>query len=295
MRSSLISLLAMGIFFPILSHAETLKIGADGNYVFGERIKLADSSDAFYELTGTFTLTGALNSAESYIELGFAPFDSAGTPLQKTNNFSVPFDKNTEGYILIAILPLNDNGSVAISKRIQLGGAELKQVSFVVGAALSDGATVTVSDLKLTLVEESVLSVQTSSGVSAGEGRSSVSGFTTTADKAGTSLVKDKFVDLIKEEVLSQKETSLLLNLRRMIYVNADIGSDNFQGLKARRGQADGPKRTLRSAFRNIQSGDEIVLQESAQAFVVTDTIKPKPGETITIRAEGNALIKNSN
>jgi hypothetical protein len=294
MKKSLITLLAMGVFSPIALPADSLKIEADGNYVFKERIELTDSSAALYEVSGTFTLTGALDGTESYIELGLAPFDGAGTSLQSSNKFSHPLDPNTDGYMSIAMLPMSGNEPLVISKRIQLGGAELKQVSFVVGVTLSDGAKVAVTDLKLTRVREDVSDAQTSSGISVGEGSSPVSELTIIAGKAGALFVKDKLIDIIKEETLPQNETSLLSNTRRTIYVNADIGSDNFAGFKRLRGQADGPKRTLFSAFKNIQRGDEIVLQKSIQAFVVTNAIKPKSGETITIRAEGDVVIKGS-
>ena len=289
------NLLIAGFLSPLMLFADTLNIEVDGNYVFGERIELTDSSDALYNVTGTFSLTGALNGAESYIDLGLAPFDGAGTSLQSTDRFSFPLDQNADGYMSIAMLLMSGNEPLTISKRIQLGGAELKQVSFVVGATLSDGAKVVVTDLKLTRVGEDISDAQTSSGVSVGTGTSSVSGLTVAADKTGAVLVKDNLVDLTKEESLSQKETSLLSNIRRTIFVNADIGSDNFAGLKRVRGQADGPKKTIKSALGVLGAGDEIVLQESNEAYKLSTSIRAKPGQTLVIRPEGKVTIKGSN
>ena len=295
MRMNTKNLLIAGFLSPLMLFAETLNIEADGNYVFGERIELTDSSDAIYNVTGTLTLTGVLNDAESYIELGLVPFDGAGTSLQSIDSFSFPFDQNADGYMSIAMLPMSGNDSVTISKRIQLGGAELKQVSFVVGATLSDGAKVAVTDLKLTRVGEDISDAQTSSGISVGEGTSSASGLTIVVGKTGAVLAKDNLVDLIKEDTLSQKEISLLSNARRTIFVNADIGSDNFAGLKRGRGQADGPKKTIKSALGVLGAGDEIVLQESNEVYKLSTSIRAKPGQTLVIRPEGKVTIKGSN
>ena len=100
----------------------------------------------------------------------------------------------------------------------------------------------------------------------------------------------------VSEDFVSKKDSeetkpNAKVDSNKFIYVNPELGSDNFAGLKSVRGQVDGPKRTLRAALRTVASGNEIVLQQSNTPFEVSDKITLKPGEHIVVRPEGFAKI----
>ena len=269
-----------------------LEIKGDGVYVSETQIEV--SAEAAYVVSGKITHAGASEEI-SYIDFGLLPRNAEGEKLVRVLEFIPPFVKDEGGLTQLEALELCKNQSVQIKKRVKFLGGEIRKVSFAIGASLAGGSTITVEDLSI--VEESNADTGSDTGAqssnaggadgSAALGKGGASG-SLSADLASANLNAKNSDDNADASKNWQRH-------RRLIYVNADIGSDNFQGLKAVRGQADGPKRTLRSAVRSLNDGDEIVLQKSEQPFVVGETIKPKPGEVITIRAEGNATIKGSN
>lgn len=273
----------------VMLYAEPLVIEADGNYVSSEQIQLSESQDTLYDLTGRFVLTGSPNGPASYVTVGLVPYGSGGKPLQTENDFPMPFEDDGDGFITIDTIEFPSDGAIALSRRIKLGGSELKQVSFVVGALMGEGAKLTVTDLKMVPVD-AASGGDSSSGASVG-GTSSASSSVFGGKFAGVADVKSS-LKIEKEEKPVTDSSALFSDGRRIIFVNADIGSDKLSGLKRVRGQADGPKRTIKSALGAASSGDQIVLQESSAAYEVNSAIRSNPGQKLVIRAEGSVVIK---
>lgn len=269
--------------------AEPLVITNDGNYLSSERIDLADAG-VIYEVSGVFTLENVPNGPESYIKIGFAPYDKNGDPLQNTDDFPLPFGENPENaFITLDTLIFDKNLSYNFSRKIKISGRELSKVSLVIGASLAKGAKLTVIDLKMLPYNEPSFENQPARGR-----------FYEAIFNAGNSLpINAKDANNANKEILLQEDAkannndepaSQFANVRRIIYVNSENGSDNFAGLRKMRGQADGPKKTIKSAVSSSKNGDEIVLQKSNNAYEVAD-FKAKSGQTLVIRAEGEAVI----
>lgn len=289
MKVSSLILAAAGVFASNIAFAESLVIEADGNYVSSEQIQLSGSAETLYDVTGTFTLSGVPNGPEAYVIVGLVPYGSDGDALQTKNDFSALFEIEGNGYMSIDTIEFPKDGSVTLNRRIRLGGSELKHVSFVVGAALEKGAKLTVSDLKMVPVDEA--SAADSSSVGLAKNNSSRSG-SALIDGKNVLSSKDAALDIKKDKNSDSKKNDSLSDLRRVIFVNADTGSDKLAGLKRIRGQADGPKKTIKSALGVVANGDHIVLQESNAPYEVTTSIKAKPGQKLVIRAEGAVVIK---
>lgn len=268
--------------------AEPLVITNDGNYLSAEKIDLAGAG-AIYEVCGTFTLENVPNGPESYIKIGLAPYDKTGEPLQSSDDFPLPFGENPEdGFISLDTLIFDKNLSYKFSRKIKLSGAELGKVSLVVGASLAKGAKLTVIDLKMIPYNEADFENPPNRGrfyetkVKAGNGY---------AANALNANIKDATSNESAKTGDSPEAAPQSANVRRIIYVNSENGSDNFAGLRKMRGQADGPKKTIKSAINSSKNGDEIVLQKSKSVYEVVD-LRAKPGQTLVVRAEGSAVIR---
>ena len=261
----------------------------DGNYISSEQMQLSESQDTLYDITGTFVLSGLPNGPASYVAVGLVPYGSGGASLQTANEFPMPFEDNADGFITIDTIEFPADGEVAMRRRIKLGGSGLKRVSFVVGAFIGEGAKLTVEDLKM-------IPVEASSGGSSPSG-SSIGGtsrapYWTFGGNVGniSGAISSQKAENKKNPAGDSRPT--LPDAGRIIFVNADSGSDKLSGLRRVRGQADGPKRTIRSALGAVSSGDQIVLQESVAAYEVNSAIRANPGQKLVIRAEGSAVIK---
>ena len=269
-----------------IGHAQALEIERDGNYISSERVSVEEGG--VYELSGRFTLNGAANGPESYVQIGLIPYGEGGEALQEGNDFPNPLEGQGGGFILVDTLLIEKDAEFDFKRKIKLGGSELKSIAFVVGAALSEGAKLSVDDLKLLPASESGAGASASSGLGSTQTAGGVSGNASALSEARGTVksVSSEAAESDREKILSK-----FANLRRIIYVNADLGSDNFEGLRRVRGQADGPKKTIKAAISSAADGDQVVLQESDKAYEV-GTIKPKAGQTLVIRAEGKATIK---
>ena len=269
-----------------IGHAQALEIERDGNYISSERVSVEEGG--VYELSGRFTLSGAANGPESYVQIGLIPYGEDGEALQKGNYFPSPLEGNESGFILLDTVVMEKNAEFDFKRKIKLGGSELKSLAFVVGASLSEGAKLSVDNLKLVAVDE--LSAEASASL--GSATTSIAGanseYTGSMSEVQSAV---RSIDSDTAEGDREKILSKFANLRRIIYVNADFGSDNFEGLRRVRGQADGPKKTIKAAISSAVDGDRLVLQESANAYEV-GVIKPKAGQTLVIRAEGKATVK---
>ena len=276
-------------------YADVLEIVQDGVYVSGEKVLLSSDADVNYIVTGTITHEG-ISEEKSYIDFGLLPYNSHGEKLAQVMEFVPPYVEVNNGLNLLDSFEMSQAQTVQISKRIKISGEDVREFSFAVGATLAPDSKITVANLQIVLESQVDSNSDASSLLTSSVPNSNGTiGSGATVDSQASDKPSPLIILLEHKKEDSEKSKQEWAWSRRLIYVNADTGSDNFQGLKSRRGQADGPKRTLRSAFRVIKDGDEVVLQESTQPFVITGAIKPKEGEMITIRPEGNAVIKGSN
>lgn len=280
-----ILILAFLLLFAI-GHAQDLEIERDGNYISSERVSV--ESGGVYELSGRFILSGVANGSESYVQIGLIPYGESGEALQKGNYFPSPLEGNESGFILVDTVVIEKNAEFDFKRKIKLGGSELKSLAFVVGASLSEGAKLSVDNLKLVAVDELSAEASASSGLGSSESYEGVADDASLVSEARAGI---KTLNSESSETDGDTAKSKFANLRRIIYVNADFGSDNFEGLRRVRGQADGPKKTIKAAISSAVDGDQLVLQESANAYEV-GVIKPKGGQTLVIRAEGKATVK---
>lgn len=279
-------LFTVGILLGCTGYVQALEIERDGNYISSERVSVEEGG--VYELSGRFTLSGAANGPESYVQIGLIPYGEDGEALQSGNYFPNPLEGNEHGFILVDTVVIEKNAEFDFKRKIKLGGSELKSLAFVVGASLSEGAKLGVNNLKLVPIDELASEASASSGSATTSTAGANSEYTSSMSEVQSSV---RPIDSDTAEGDREKILSKFANLRRIIYVNADFGSDNFEGLRRLRGQADGPKRTIKSALSAASDGDQVVLQESNKAYEV-GTIKPKAGQTLVIRAEGKASIK---
>lgn len=277
-------LLLFGIAF-----AETLEIKIDGNYVSSQRISLSEDKNTVYNITGTIELRDSTQNVTSYALLGLVPYDADGNSLQSINDFPLPFAENQDGYIALDTLEISQNGKYPISRKIKLAG-EVKSVSFVIGASLADGAKILVSDFQME-AKNSATNVETSSNLSLRDGYSKVetNQISSISKKSANTVIS---VKEDKQDTLTETIQNVVFDTTRIIFVNSYLGSDNLSGLKRIRGQADGPKKTIKSALYVVEDGDTIVLQESNEPYEVGSLIKTKSGKCLIIRPEGRAVIK---
>lgn len=277
-------LLLFGIAF-----AETLEIKRDGNYVSSQRISLSEDKNTVYNITGTIELRDSTQNVTSYALLGLVPYDADGNSLQSINDFPLPFAENQDGYIALDTLEISQNGKYPISRKIKLAG-EVKSVSFVIGASLADGAKILVSDFQME-AKNSATNVETSSNLSLRDGYSKVetNQISSISKKSANTVIS---VKEDKQDTLTETIQNVVFDTTRIIFVNSYLGSDNLSGLKRIRGQADGPKKTIKSALYVVEDGDTIVLQESNEPYEVGSLIKTKSGKCLIIRPEGRAVIK---
>lgn len=276
--------LTAGIVF-----ANTSEIKKDGNYISSQKIQLSEDSDVIYNITGIIELKDSAKDSNSYVIIGLAPYDLNGDALQAVNDFPMPFAENQDGYITLDILEISQNGKYQVSRKIKLGG-EVKKVSFVIGASLADGAKIFVSDFQMTPEDKNVsTNSNTNSTGSSSSSPTSIS--TNTSNNNATSPLIYLKKDNTKPEN-TDKATPNSFVSRRIIFVNSELGSDKLSGLKRFRGQADGPKKTIKSALNVISEGDHIVLQESNVPYELSSEIKSKSGQILVIRAEGKVIIK---
>lgn len=269
--------------------AQDLKIDSDGNYVSSDKLSL-DASNAIYEVSGKILLENFQKDQESYIQIGLAPFGKDGEKLNKINDFASPFDDSTNGYILLDTITLEKDGTFDFSKKIKLSGDDLKEVSFVVGASLAKGATLTISDLKL-IPQKTAQAENTTENAGIGTSSNQSSTYKNQLNENSTSTSGDKTFEKKQEDVTPEKQSNSVLDSRRTIFVNSEIGSDKFQGLRRTRGQVDGPKKTIKSALDRVSDGDIIVLQQTKNPYIVS-TLKTKSGGNLIIRAEGTVVIR---
>lgn len=276
--------LTAGIVF-----ANTSEIKKDGNYISSQKIQLSEDSDVIYNITGIIELKDSAKDSNSYVIIGLAPYDLNGDALQAVNDFPMPFAENQDGYITLDILEISQNGKYQVSRKIKLGG-EVKKVSFVIGASLADGAKIFVSDFQMTPEDKNVsTNSNTNSTGSSSSSPTSIS--TNTSNNNATSPLIYLKKDNTKPEN-TEKATPNSFVSRRIIFVNSELGSDKLSGLKRFRGQADGPKKTIKSALNVVSEGDHIVLQESNVPYELSSEIKSKSGQILVIRAEGKVIIK---
>lgn len=276
--------LTAGIVF-----ANTSEIKKDGNYISSQKIQLSEDSDVIYNITGIIELKDSHKDLNSYVQIGLLPYDLDGKALQTENDFSMPFAENQDGYIALDLLDISQNGKYQVSRKIKLGG-EVKKVSFVIGVSLADGAKILVSDFQMTPEDKNAPAVPATS--STGSSISSLTSISTnTSNENSTSQLISLKTDNTKAKN-TEKETSNSFVSRRIIFVNSELGSDKLSGLKRFRGQADGPKKTIKSALNVVSEGDHIVLQESNVPYELSSEIKSKSGQILVIRAEGKVIIK---
>lgn len=272
-----------------IAFAETLEIKKDGNYISSQKIQLSEDSDVIYNITGIIELKDSAKDSNSYVIIGLAPYDLNGDALQAVNDFPMPFAENQDGYITLDILEISQNGKYQVSRKIKLGG-EVKKVSFVIGASLADGAKIFVSDFQMTPEDKNVsTNSNTNSTGSSSSSPTSIS--TNTSNNNATSPLIYLKKDNTKPEN-TEKATPNSFVSRRIIFVNSELGSDKLSGLKRFRGQADGPKKTIKSALNTVLDGDHIVLQGSNAPYELASEIKSKSGQILVIRAEGKVIIK---
>lgn len=269
-------------------YAQDLKIDAAGNYISSERISL-ESPSSIYEVSGKIRLERLQNGQEAYLLIGLSPFGRNGEKLQEVDDFPDPAGRESDGYILLDAIVFDKSGTFDFLRKIKLCGENLKQVSFVVGAYLEKGAVLTVSDLKLAPqnnpqagIDKPSPSILSEKSVGYKKIQNADARIGLSADGVG-----------LREEIdgRSTMPKGSAEDFRRTIYVNSEIGSDKFQGLKRARGQSDGPKKTVKSALDSSASGDNIVLQRTKTPYKIA-TIKTKPGGNLAIRAEGAVVIR---
>lgn len=272
-----------------IAFAETFEIRKDGNYVSSQKIQLSEDSDVIYNITGIIELKDSPKDLNSYVQIGLVPYDFDGKALQTENDFSMPFAENQDGYIALDLLDISQNGKYQVSRKIKLGG-KVKKVSFVIGASLADGAKILVSDFQMTPEDKNV---STNSNTSSTE--SSSSSLTSISTNTSNNNATPPLFYLKKDNTKAKNTEKAPINSfvsRRIIFVNSVLGSDKLSGLKRFRGQADGPKKTIKSALNVVSEGDHIVLQESNVPYELSSEIKSKSGQILVIRAEGKATIK---
>lgn len=269
--------------------AETLEIKKDGNYVSSQKIQLSEDRDIIYNITGIIELEDSPKDLNSYVTIGLVPYDLNGDALQAVNDFSMPFAENQDGYITLDLLDISQNGKYQVSRKIKLGG-EVKNVSFVIGASLADGAKILVSDFQMILEDKNVSTDISTNSVGGTNSSSTHISINTTIESPTPALISLKKDNAKRENTEKAGYNSSVS--RRIIFVNSDLGSDKLSGLKRFRGQADGPKKTIKSALSIVREGDHIVLQESNVPYKLASEIKSKSGQMLVIRAEGKVIIK---
>lgn len=276
--------LTAGIVF-----ANTSEIKKDGNYISSQKIQLSEDSDVIYNITGIIELKDSAKDSNSYVIIGLAPYDLNGDALQAVNDFPMPFAENQDGYITLDILEISQNGKYQVSRKIKLGG-EVKKVSFVIGASLADGAKIFVSDFQMTPEDKNA-----QTGITTSATENSTSSQTSVLKNASNESSTSQPISLKEENTKAkniEKTSSNSFDSRRIIFVNSELGSDKLSGLKRFRGQADGPKKTIKSALNTVLDGDHIVLQGSNAPYELASEIKSKSGQILVIRAEGKVIIK---
>lgn len=272
-----------------IAFAETLEIKKDGNYISSQKIQLSEDSNVIYDITGIIELKDSPKHLNSYVIIGLVPYDLNGDALQAVNDFPMPFAENQDGYITLDLLDISQNGKYQVSRKIKLGG-DVKNVSFVIGASLADGAKILVSDFQMT-PEDKNASTDSRTSPTGSSSSSQTSVLKNASNESSTPPPISLKRDNTKTEN-TEKTTSNSFASRRIIFVNSDSGSDKLSGLKRFRGQADGPKKTIKSALNTVTEGDHIVLQESNAPYELASEIKSKSGQTLVIRAEGKVIIK---
>lgn len=267
-----------------------LLIEKDGNYVSSDRASIV--SNQLYRVSAVFSYETSLENQESYLQIGFVPYGKNGETICELKDFSPPFEREDIGFILLDALIFEKNSVCNFSRVIKLSGADLREVSFVAGASLAKGAKFRISQVKIEPLGDMFAGASASGGfqgvlISGG-------GFSSDKNRAESGKLNSS-VSSISQIGGSDTEKSLQVSAggHRIIYVNSDIGSDKFEGLKRGRGQADGPKKTIKSALKNALDGDAVVLQETDAGYKI-GALKIKSNKTVVLRAEGCAVIKGN-
>ena len=152
-------------------------------------------------------------------------------------------------------------------------------------------AKILVSDFQM-LAENKTTNIETSSNSSSSNDSSKVEINQIPNSKNLTNPVISLKEESKQDTPTEKNKQNVSLDATRVIFVNSYLGSDNLSGLKRIRGQADGPKKTIKSALYVVEDGDTIVLQESNEPYEVGSLIKTKSGKCLIIRPEGRAVIK---
>ena len=276
------------LFFGNLYGGDLL-IEKDGNYVSSDRV-LVEKNKA-YRISGVFALENAPENLESYLQIGFVPYGENGEIICELKDFPPPFEREDAGFMLLDTFVFEKNSVCEFSRIIKLSGADLREVSFVAGASLAKGARFRVSQIKI----EPLGGLDSGSSAQGGLQGVSFSNGASSSDKNSSEGVGlNASVPFSRQIDANESETRLqaLSGAHRIIYVNSDIGSDKFEGFKRKRGHADGPKKTIKSALEKADGGATIVLQESSSDFKV-NILKPKANKTLVIKAEGSVVIKS--
>lgn len=268
-------------------YANDLLIEKDGNYISTDRTLI--TSDKFYKVSAVFTYETSSENQESYIQVGFVPYGKDGETICQLKDFPLPFEKEDRGFILLDTLIFEKNSTYKFNRTIKLKGISLREISYVIGVSLADKTKVKVSKIKIEPIDTDIAE-NSLKGSLASKGHSN-----TLQIEDVKSIVLDKTLpsfDSIDDKANENGNISTQMNIHRIIYVNSDIGSDKFEGFKRKRGQADGPKKTIRSALEKVYDGGTIVLQESTSNYKV-NALTPKSNSTLVIRAEGSVVIKS--
>lgn len=267
-----------------------LLIEKDGNYVYSDRISV--EKNKAYRISGVFSLENAPENSQSCLQVGLVPYGADGKSLCDAEDFPLSFEREDAGFILLDAFVFEENSSCEFNRTIKLSGAALREFSLVVGAYLAEGAKFRISQIKIEPLGDFAFEVSPQGGVQ--EISSSNGDFS--SDKGRSESVEPSLANHSSQssnENKAEKSFQSLPGGHRIIYVNSDIGSDKFEGLKRKRGQADGPKKTINSALKNALGGDAIVLQESNAGYKA-GLLKAKSNKTLVIRAEGSVVIKSN-
>lgn len=277
----------MGLALPF-AYGDSLSISKDGIYVLNEKFPL-EGQDTVYVVSGKVEASGMIKDG-IYFNLGLVPYDAEGKPLIGKDEFPLPTEslEDHDGFMVLEQLLVEKDGQFEVDAKVKFDGEGMKFVSFVAETILMDGSKFELKDFSIAPITSDVKMDSTANG-GGGKKSSKTASYAYVGNK---DVISGAELNQPEDDETKKAEQSVADSSRRYIYVHPELGSDKFQGLKKLRGQVDGPKRTIKAAVSKAESGDVIVLQESATPHKIGNLLKVGAGRNIVFRADGKVVIK---
>lgn len=282
----------VGLFFCLGTFSaclfgETATLESDGVHYMSEKYPVSPNGNV-YEISGSIEASGVPYDGV-YITVGFVPLNDKGDKLNAAEEFPLPTMEDTgEGFLTLAQFIIESDGTTKLDRKVAFDGDGISAVSFVADTCLAPGSKLVLKDLAL---KPAVTDVELDSEGEAGGAKKD----TGKSDSHSYAYVGDKDVisgkSVAEKSALADKEATSNEVQGRIIYVDPEIGSDNFPGLRRSRGQVDGPKRTIKAALRKAKDGDVVVLFASDTAQTL-DALRAKSGQNVKIKVMAKRNVK---